>query len=106
MSRNAKPWTKAERSRADRMAALIGCVICWLEEGGPGPCENRHHIKSGNKRMGHWFTIPVCKRHHGNCHDGTFNHDRQIHFWIIVQQRLELSEELPASKIFPRRQVA
>lgn len=101
-SRNAKPWTKAETARADRMAEEIGCVFCWLEQGQHGQCDHRHHIISGNKRMGHRFTLPVCARHHADCHNGTFNHARQIHAWVVVQRALKLSDDLPKSKIFKR----
>lgn len=100
---NAKPWTKAEKARADRMAAEIGCIFCWLEDGQRGPCDHRHHIISGNKRIGHWYTLPCCTRHHGDCHNGTFNHAKQIDTWLKVQHALDLSDELPKSKILPRR---
>lgn len=100
--RKAKPWTTAETARADRMAEEIGCIFCWLEEGRRGQCNHRHHIISGNKRMGHWWTLPLCEHHHSDCHNGVFNHARQIHAWVIVQQRLELSDDLPKSKVFKR----
>lgn len=106
MSKNSKPWTKAEKSRADRMALIIGCIFCWLERGGPGRCDNRHHIISGNKRMGHWYTLPVCLSHHNGCHNGTYSHAEQIDTWIKVQHALGLSDELPVSKVFPRQKVA
>lgn len=100
--RNAKPWTQAEKDRADQMAVVIGCIFCWLEDGHRGPCQHRHHIKSGNKRMGHWFTLPVCEPHHNDCHNGRFNHAKQIDTWLKVQHALNLSDELPRSKIFRR----
>lgn len=101
--KNAVPWTKDEKARAERMAVEIGCIFCWLEQGRRGPCENRHHIISGNKRMGHWYTLPVCVRHHADCHNGTFNHAKQIDTWLKVQHALGLNDELPKSKILPRR---
>lgn len=101
--RNQKPWTKKELARAARMAEEIGCIFCWLDCGRRGPCENRHHIKDGQKRMGHGFTIPVCLIHHSDCHNGTYNHARQIDVWLKVQHALGLSDELPTSKIFKRR---
>lgn len=101
-SRNAKPWTKAETARADRMAEEIGCIFCGLM-GDKGRCDVRHHIIDGNKRMGHWFTLPVCEKHHGHCHDGMFGHATQIDTWLKVQHMLDLSDELPSSKIFKRR---
>lgn len=100
--KNAKPWTDAELARAERMAVEIGCIFCALE-GMIGRCDNRHHIKSGQKRMGHWYTIPVCLVHHSDCHNGKFNHARQIDAWLKVQHALGLSDELPRSKILPRR---
>lgn len=102
MHRNSKPWTKAEKRRADRMALEIGCIFCWLEDGRRGTCENRHHIISGNKRMGHLYTLPVCETHHLHCHNGTFNHAKQIDTWLKVQHALNLSDELPRSKVFKR----
>jgi hypothetical protein len=102
-SRNAKPWTKAESTRADRMALEIGCIFCWLDRGERGPCDHRHHIISGNKRMGHWYTLPCCEDDHAKCHDGTYSHAVQIDRWLKVQHALDLSDELPRSKIVPRR---
>ena len=98
---NAKPWTKAELARAERMAEEIGCIFCGLN-GYIGPCDVRHHIISGNKRMGHWFTLPVCEPHHNDCHNGTFSHARQIDAWLKTQHALNMSDELPRSKIFKR----
>lgn len=99
---NQKPWTKAEHARAERMAEVIGCIFCWLDRGERGPCECRHHIISGNKRMGHWYTLPCCNPHHDDCHNGTFSHAVQIDRWLKVQHILELPDELPKSKIFKR----
>jgi hypothetical protein len=99
---NSKPWTKAELARAKRMALEVGCIFCWLDQGQRGPCECRHHIISGNKRMGHWYTLPCCNPHHADCHNGTFSHAVQIDRWLKVQHALDLSDELPRSKIFKR----
>jgi hypothetical protein len=101
-SRNTKPWTKAEKARADRMAVEIGCAFCWLE-GNRRNCDHRHHIIDGNKRMGHWYTLPVCEDDHVKCHNGTYSHLVQIHTWLKVQHAMNLSDELPPSKILPRR---
>lgn len=95
-------WTKAEKARAERLKE-VGCIVCWLSDGLRRPCENIHHIKSGNKRMGHWYTLPVCLSDHARMHDGTYSHDVQIDYWLKVQHALELDDELPKSKIFHRR---
>lgn len=100
---NAKPWTKAELARAERMAEEIGCIFCGLN-GDMGPCAVRHHIISGNKRMGHWYTLPLCEKHHTDCHNGTLNHAMQIDRWLKVQHLLGLSDELPPSKL-PKRNI-
>jgi hypothetical protein len=99
--RNAKPWTIDEQARADRMAEEIGCVFCALNDV-KGRCDHRHHIKRGNVRMGHWYTLPLCERHHGYCHDGTIKNSQQLQAWFKVQHMLGMSDELPASKIFKR----
>lgn len=104
MHANAKPWTKAERARADRMAEEIGCVFCRLG-GSIGPCHHRHHVKRGNKRMGHWYTLPLCEMHHTACHNGTIKNAEQLHAWIKVQHMLNMSDELPPTKIVPRRHI-
>jgi len=101
-SRHAKPWTKCETARADRMAVEIGCIFCWLDEGHRGPCDHRHHVKRGTTRMGHWYTLPLCEKHHAACHNGTINNARQLDAWVKTQHALDLSDELPTSKIFKR----
>jgi hypothetical protein len=55
--------------------------------------------------MGHWYTLPVCVKHHGMCHDSTFGYRVQIDTWLKVQHILALPDELPKSKIVPRREL-
>jgi hypothetical protein len=99
---NAKPWTKRETARADRMAEVIGCIFCALSDI-KARCDHRHHIKRGNKRLGHWYTLPLCEAHHSQCHSGTIHNAEQLDAWVKVQHILKLSDELPKSKIVPRR---
>lgn len=40
----------------------LGCVAC-RKDGRYSEAEI-HHIVSGNKRMGHLFTLPLCPNHH------------------------------------------
>jgi hypothetical protein len=101
--KNAKPWTKAEKARLERMRVEIGCIVTWLEDGVRRPMECTHHIISGNKRMGHMFTLPLTEANHARMHDGTFSHAEQIEMWLKVQHALGLSDELPVSKVVPRR---
>lgn len=101
-SKHSKKWTPREMSRLLRMKSDVGCIACCLEDGNKRPMEEAHHILRGTKRMGHWFTLPLCKPCHANCHNGTHDHDQQIHYWVVVQHALKLSDELPPSKVFKR----
>lgn len=116
MSRKSIPWTKAENDRAARMKAEIGCICCWLAFGRRSDCQEIDHLISGNKRIGHWWTIPLCRKHHQgkqlgglwtSVADGskafTAIHGSRIDLWLKVQHALGLSDELPKSKVFPRR---
>lgn len=84
--------TKAESERIDMMLALL-CVCCeiigytWREH---NEC---HHLLSGNKRMGHLFTVPACRGHHRGIWSA-----RQL-VVIPVEQRIAISD---GSKLFTR----
>lgn len=119
MGRYPKP-TKAEAERIEKMLRL-GCVYCaelciWMTA-------EVHHILEGNKRLGHWYTIPCCSGHHRNVWLSgqeqlvppemmvSIAHGRKEfvrHYsdektaWIRVQKRLKLSTEWPESKIVKR----
>ena len=62
MHSKAKPPTKAERKRMADMKDH-GCCLC-AELGLGWRLPDNHHILSGGRRMGHRFTIPLCKWHH------------------------------------------
>jgi hypothetical protein len=53
---------KAEKERIDRMMKL-GCAAC-ASIGIVHIAQECHHILSGNIRMGHWYTLPLCRGHH------------------------------------------
>lgn len=54
--------TKAERERFEALRAL-GCICCHLRGFRHWPVEI-HHLLSGNRRIGHAATIPLCQFHH------------------------------------------
>jgi Recombination enhancement, RecA-dependent nuclease len=115
--------TRYEQERIDAMRRL-GCVACahlgltninYLE---------LHHLLSGGVRMGHWYSIFLCRGHH----QGDWSSDQveliPIHqrvaisdgrkafieaypsermLWERVQERLKLSKAWPVSKIVPRQ---
>jgi hypothetical protein len=116
LHKNSKPATKVEKARIERMMAL-GCICCYQFGGWIYP--ECHHIVSGNRRMGHWYTLPICSGHHRGAWTGleygprialsdggklfvaTFGSEREL--WKKVQDRLALPYLWPVSKILPRR---
>lgn len=64
----SKRMTKADRERIDAIKA-IGCIVCrkGAENRGepvyPIACD-AHHLKSGNLRRGHQYTVGLCCWHH------------------------------------------
>lgn len=106
--------TKAERERLNRLSD-IGCICCLLSFGDKNPIYEVHHIVQ-TKRLGHWYTLPLCVRHHRIRYQGGLwtsiadgskafqkYHGTELDLWLKVQHMLNLSDELPASKIVPRR---
>lgn len=59
--------TKKEASRIDDFRK-VGCIACRSTFGIYNPQYDVHHIVRG-KRLGHWFTIPLCPQHHRNIYD-------------------------------------
>jgi Recombination enhancement, RecA-dependent nuclease len=60
-----KKPTKAEKVRMDVIAQMF-CPCCrqlGLNHVVIPPVEI-HHMLRGGKRMGHWYTIPICPGHH------------------------------------------
>lgn len=117
MKNNAPRQTKRERARTATILSLT-CVYCTLSgDFRKRPLEN-HHIVRGNKRMGHWYTLQVCVGHHQGqytdqpirvgIHSGrhalkeAYGYD-ELELWQRQQVALGLDDELPATKILPRR---
>lgn len=113
--------TKYEKMRVEAMLKL-GCVCCAQLGIVFGLVEN-HHLLDGYRRMGHWYTLPLCAGHHRGVwtpeqiecipaekrvaiSDGrklfiqVYGHERSL--WEAVQKRLRLPRVWPASKIVPR----
>ena len=110
---------KLEELRVQRMVRL-GCVCCaWFDL--PSPAVEVHHLLSGGRRMGDWFTIPLCRSHHqggewnvvipekyrvsiasgSKAFEAAFPSEHEL--WEWVQIRLGLA--WPASKIISRKAV-
>jgi hypothetical protein len=122
--------TPFEQIRMDA-ARKAGCILSALrtERGLEAPAGGRvelHHLIDGNRRMGHWHTIPLNDWYHSKVvprrmteaeamarYGATIKHgskaflechgltDRDL--WIEVQVRMGMDAEFPVSKILPRR---
>lgn len=116
MSKNAPRATPAEAHRINRMKGEIGCICCLLRTGVQNYHVEVHHIVQGNKRLGHWWTLPLCRAHHRirgvggiftSIADGSkaFKriHGTELDLWLKCQHMLELPDDLPTTKVLPRR---
>lgn len=112
--------TAQEKARIDRMMKL-GCSACAVI-GVPNLVATEcHHIVVGNKRLGHWYTIPLCSGHHRgqwSQHEWIQPHERasvtyekrafvliygtERSQWEKVQLVMHLDNAWPDSKILPR----
>ena len=82
----------------------LGCVLCAYH-GKPVPAQECHHITE-SKRLGHWYTLPLCKHCHENINSltrwrGINPSEREL--WERVQDRFHLPKDWPESKVMPRR---
>lgn len=77
--------TKAEQERLDRLHAMP-CLACTMQmakileyrEKQPFRTE-AHHLLSGNKRIGHLATIPLCGYHHqGNLKNWPISYAKKV----------------------------
>jgi hypothetical protein len=77
--------TKYEQERIDALRKL-GCSACAML-GVPNLNQlELNHLLDGGVRMGHWFTIFLCRGHHqGDWTEGQ-------HEWIAPHQRVAISD--------------
>lgn len=65
-----KSATVEEQKWMGKVAAF-GCVACQIRLGTHEPT-TVHHLTDCGRRMGHFFTIPLCPWHHqGHCRPGS-----------------------------------
>lgn len=123
MKTSLRAPTRYEQERIEALKRL-GCVACAVL-GVPNLNHlELHHILSGGVRMGHWFTIFLCRGHHqgdwslqqlewieqpkrvaishGRKRFNRFYGTEQS-LWIRCQEKLKLSATWPATKVLPRR---
>lgn len=117
-NRNAPALTKLEIEYLALVRALP-CVCC--RQYGLERASVAHHIKDGNRRMGHRFVLPLCPGHHagewvageeyGLMYSVHRNHRKfqesfgtEHDLWAATQRELGLpTTGWPASKLVPRR---
>lgn len=107
--------TKSEVERIKRLILEVGCICCRLRFGSYNGHVEIHHIVRGNKRLGHDYTLPLCTAHHRAPGEGAMTsiangrkafervHGTELDLWLKVQHMLGLPDELPATKVLPRR---
>lgn len=114
--------TMAEANRIPLVMDL-GCLPCASVGYFGATKKDCHHLLSGNRRMGHWYTLCLCKGHHvgqwtADQHILMLDEQRvaisdgrkafrrvygtEIDLWLKTQHLLELDDTLPPSKILPR----
>lgn len=127
MKNNAAPPTVDERKRIDAMMQL-GCVLTWLKFGYHVNAEC-HHITLARKRLGPTYTIPLSPWYHRGVTEPGFSQrdmrrdfgasladgskafkeshgTTELELWLKIQHALELPDDLPTTKILPRRMAA
>lgn len=105
-------WTVMEKERIVQ-ALRLGCCIDGVTD---EPLEV-HHLISGGKRMGHWYTIVLARSKHRNMGLGVTSiahgskafektyQTNERRLWEATQRRLGLACNWPGSKVVPRVQV-
>lgn len=80
------------------MDAIVdfGCIVCWLQNLGITAAEV-HHIKKGDRRMGHLWSLSLCPPHHrGGAGNGLYIslHPWKARFSAAYGTEMELLEKL------------
>lgn len=94
--RQGKVAATAEEAAWMNLIQEFGCIVCALHYGVKSKSEI-HHLKSGDRRMGHLFTLPLCYAHHrGGAGDGDFisRHPWKRRFEKVYGFELDLLEKL------------
>jgi hypothetical protein len=83
--------TAEEQAWLDDVSAC-GCLVCFMQGHGEVPGEI-HHIKDGDRRLGHLFSINLCPSHHrGGASEGQFisRHPYKARFERAYGKELDL----------------
>jgi hypothetical protein len=71
-TRQGKVAPNAEEQAWLNDIVSCGCLICWMQKMGESAAEV-HHLKVGDRRIGHMASIAICPPHHrGGAGEGSF----------------------------------
>lgn len=113
--------TKEEAQRI-KLIMSMSCAVCALHGDVSKRALECHHIVRGGRRLGHWYTLQLCKGHHQGQWDRKNPQPAQVAIsdgrqafrrahgglddlgiWQRLQVILGMDDSLPPSKILPRR---
>jgi hypothetical protein len=111
--------TPADFERMDRLREM-DCMCCALKGDLPSKRVEIHHVKQGNKRLGHLYTIPLCAAHHRGERGEHGTKEISVHgsgmkafrkrwgyddlqLWQKLQVMLGLDDSPPPTNIIKRR---
>jgi hypothetical protein len=97
-----KGMTPATAAELEHMARVKQLPCCLCLAGMQRSVTEVHHIKRGNKRLGHFYVLPYCKfGHHANASYHT-QHERAL--WQKLNDELGIVRDWPTSRIVARRE--
>jgi hypothetical protein len=118
---------KPTKDEATRIRLIMGmsCCICALHGDVSKRALECHHIVRGGKRLGHWYTLQICRGHHQGQWDKRNPQSAQVaisdgrkafrrahggmddlQVWQRQQVVLGYDDALPPTKILPRRSMS
>lgn len=98
-----KGQPKATKAELEHMARVKELPCCICVAGEQTSITEVHHLKLGNKRMGHFYVIPLCSTfHHPKAYQWTYC---QRALWQSVMDDLGIVMDWPTSRIVSRRAV-
>jgi hypothetical protein len=120
MHRNTPRPKKAEQDRINFIMGL-SCAVCALHGDVSKRALECHHIVRNARRMGHWYTLQLCRGHHQGRWDQRNPQPAQVaisdgrkafrrahgglddlQIWQRQQVALGYDDALPATKVFKR----
>lgn len=123
MKHSTEKPTKGEAARIEFIMSM-SCAVCALHGDVSKRALECHHIVRSGKRLGHWWTLQLCRGHHQGHWDKrrpqlaqvAISDGRQafrrahgglddLGIWQRLQVALGLDDSLPASKVYKRPEV-